>query len=316
MRYLEAEHAGRPECVHEPTTRTTYKSPITECQACGNNYVVLVGNTYPNAEPNNGGPTIFQASTTRRRRLSPVTSDTSRYADEWSYFLANTDVSDAPGVQRVFSYAINTYKDKPDADQGKLLKSMAAVGGHRCRRLPRGGRRPGTALIDGVQEDLLINIAAVDSVFTATTLPVSTTTQGTFLNQVFVGMFRPDANAAPRWVGNLKQYQLGVVNGSLRLVDKNGTPARARRRRLLLADAPKASGPRDSVFFSTTAFGHAAVGERPARRRDRRERRRALTAAQEVRSTAPRAATSRRCQVDARRARRLQRAAGVHRRPR
>jgi type IV pilus assembly protein PilY1 len=54
-------------------------------------------------------------------------------------------------------------------------------------------------------------------------LPVSVNAQGTYLNQVFIGMFRPDES--PRWYGNLKQYQFraDAVDGkvvALRLVDK------------------------------------------------------------------------------------------------
>ena len=41
----------------------------------------------------------------------------------------------------------------------------------------------------------------------------------TYLNQVYIGMFRPDELAFPRWAGNLKQYRLGLVNGALRLLD-------------------------------------------------------------------------------------------------
>ena len=42
---------------------------------------------------------------------------------------------------------------------------------------------------------------------------------GYFLNQVYIGMFRPDADALPRWAGNLKQYKLGIVSGQLRTLD-------------------------------------------------------------------------------------------------
>jgi type IV pilus assembly protein PilY1 len=233
-------------------TRTTYKSPFASNNSCGANYVVLVGNTYPNAEPNTGGPVRFSGLNYTPPTLSPVTSDTSRFADEWTYFLANTDIGAIDGIQRLFTYAINTYNDKPDADQGKLLKSMAAVGGiGNAGYLEVGGDL--LALVTAFK-NILLNIAAVNSVFTATTLPVSTTTQGTFLNQIFVGMFRPDADAAPRWVGNLKQYQLGMVNGVLDLVDKNGKPA-------VLAGAgffsPLAESfwTEDSVFFTELPSG-------------------------------------------------------------
>jgi type IV pilus assembly protein PilY1 len=234
--------------------RTTYKSPITAGNACGNNYVVLVGNTYPNAEANNGGPTIFNGINYTPPTLSAISSDTSRYADEWSYFLANTDVSDVPGIQRVFTYTINTYKDKPDAGQGKLLKSMAAVGGIGASGyLQVGGDL--TEMVNAFKK-VLTDIASVNSVFTATTLPVSTTTQGTFLNQIFVGMFRPDANSAPRWVGNLKQYQLGLVNGALDLVDKNGNSA-------VLPGAGFFSSTAESFWTESSVFFAAAPSGTP-----------------------------------------------------
>jgi type IV pilus assembly protein PilY1 len=235
--------------------RSTYKSPITSSNACGNNYVVLVGNTYPNSEANDGGPTIFSGIGYTPPTLSPVTSDTSRYADEWTYFLSNADVSAEGGVQRIFTYTVNTYKDKPDADQGKLLKSMAAVGGvGAAGYLEVGGDLVG--LVDAFR-DILINIAAVNSVFTATTLPVSTTTQGTFLNQIFVGMFRPDNNAAPRWVGNVKQYQLGLVNGALDLIDREGKSA-VQAGTGFFSPLAKSFWTEDSVFFTQLPMGTPA----------------------------------------------------------
>ena len=83
---------------------------------------------------------------------------------------------------------------------------------------------------------------------------MSTTTQGAYLNQVFIGLFRPDADGKPRWVGNLKQYQLGLVNGALDLVDAKGKPA-------VLGDSgfftPLAESfwSTDSVFFTNMPSG-------------------------------------------------------------
>jgi type IV pilus assembly protein PilY1 len=78
-------------------------------------------------------------------------------------------------------------------------------------------------------EQIFTEIQAVNSVFASASLPVSVNTQGTYLNQVFIGMFRPDAKAAPRWKGNLKQYKfLASVQGSgygLDLVDADEEPA-------------------------------------------------------------------------------------------
>ncbi len=55
--------------------------------------------------------------------------------------------------------------------------------------------------------------------FASVSLPVSVNTQGTYLNQVYIGMFRPDGEGAPRWKGNLKQYRMALVDNGLKLVD-------------------------------------------------------------------------------------------------
>ena len=56
----------------------------------------------------------------------------------------------------------------------------------------------------------------MNSVFASVSLPVSVNTQGTYLNQVYIGMFRPDEDAFPRWTGNLKQYKLAKVGSQLK----------------------------------------------------------------------------------------------------
>lgn len=70
-------------------------------------------------------------------------------------------------------------------------------------------------------------IQAKNSVFAAVSLPVSVNTQGLYLNQVYIGMFRPHASFLPRWNGNLKQYKLGLesTSGNLRLEDADSTGA-------------------------------------------------------------------------------------------
>ncbi|HSH89607.1 MAG TPA: pilus assembly protein PilY, partial [Ramlibacter sp.] len=72
---------------------------------------------------------------------------------------------------------------------------------------------------------ILGEVQSINSVFAAVSLPVSVNTQGSYLNQVYVGMFRPDKNFFPRWNGNLKQYKLGNVNNVLRLQDADSKSA-------------------------------------------------------------------------------------------
>ena len=54
------------------------------------------------------------------------------------------------------------------------------------------------------------DIIDINTSFAAVTLPLSATNRAQAENKVFVGMFRPASQRKPRWLGNLKQYQLAV----------------------------------------------------------------------------------------------------------
>jgi type IV pilus assembly protein PilY1 len=210
-------------------SKTTYQSPIAN--ACGKNYMVLVGNTFPNleVESTSGGSkydkmlrNLGYAST--GQIAAPKTGSTMRYADEWAQFLATSDTSNQPGRQGVVSYAIDVYNSKPDAAQGQLLLNIATYGGSGSGGYFKVGGDL-RQLINAFKE-IFVQVAAVNSVFASASLPVSVNTQGTFLNQVFVGMFRPDPEARPRWAGNIKQYQFALnSNGGLYLADATGVAA-------------------------------------------------------------------------------------------
>jgi type IV pilus assembly protein PilY1 len=74
-------------------------------------------------------------------------------------------------------------------------------------------------------DTILSEVQAVNSVFASSSLPVSVNVRGTYLNQVYMGVFRPDPDAAPRWLGNLKEYKLAVSGtDQLYLADANGNP--------------------------------------------------------------------------------------------
>lgn len=212
----------------------TYKSPISSANSCGKNYIVLIGNKFPNQEygtnqnatpPTNSTLTGLGYSPNQLYNVSNKSSI--RFADEWSQFLATTDVSSAAGQQPVYTYTLDIFNGSPDADQGQLLRSMALNGGTGTSGYYQinGDLK---SLIDAFK-DIFTQIAAVNSVFASASLPVSVNTQGTYLNQVFIGMFRPDGSARPRWAGNLKQYQFAIsgsgANTSLFLADKDSKAA-------------------------------------------------------------------------------------------
>jgi type IV pilus assembly protein PilY1 len=80
-------------------------------------------------------------------------------------------------------------------------------------------------LVDALNQ-IFNEVQAVNSVFASVSLPVSVNGQGNYLNQIYVGMFRPDANGLPRWAGNLKQYQLGFdASNNVQLEDSKGNLA-------------------------------------------------------------------------------------------
>lgn len=213
--------------------KATYKSPLTGNNLCGNNYIVLIGNTWPNQEwgtDSNAAPnptnTMLSRLSYKPPQIYPIplrNSDKSdvRFADEWAAFLYQTDVSPEPGIQNIRMFTVDVYNKKADANQSKLLKSMADQSG------PGGYFTVGGDIYRLITAftDILTQIASVNSVFASASLPVSVNTQGTFLNQVFMGVFRPDGESQQRWMGNLKQYHFVRSGDDLTLADKAGQPA-------------------------------------------------------------------------------------------
>ena len=215
-------------------SRTQYASPIGNGDACGNNYIILIGNTWPNQEygtnvnaaPNPTNLLMSRLGYDPGAQIYPVplaNSDKSnvRFADEWARFLYASDVSGAPGQQNIRMFTIDVYNKSADAKQSALLKSMADTNG------PGGYFSVGGDLYGLIAAftNALTQIAAINSVFASASLPVSVNAQGTFLNQVFMGVFRPDPNGYQRWSGNLKQYQFALSGGLLQLADATGAAA-------------------------------------------------------------------------------------------
>lgn len=152
------------------------------------------------------------------------------YADEWARYVNQ--------AHDITTYTIGVLDPaRCQASYAGTLTSMASVGG--------GKYFPTTNFSELVValRTALSEMLAKNSVFASVSLPVSVNTQGTYLNQVYVGMFRPDEASRSRWYGNMKQYRLGLVGGALRLVDAQ-TPAQ-----------PAISGD-DSGFVSPCAVSY------------------------------------------------------------
>ncbi|MGO4606159.1 pilus assembly protein [Variovorax sp. 2RAF20] len=198
---------------------TTYVGPSTE--NCIGTYVIYISNgaAQDNTSDSKTSSDALLAAggSTTPIVLSPSGSQDNT-ADEWARFLQSS-----MGVK---VYAVEAAKATGGQGPGwsALLKSMATQSKGEYYDIssdPDLGASLGAAL-----DDIFSKIQSVNSVFSSVSLPVSVNTQGTYLNQVFVGMFRPDQDALPRWNGNLKQYKLGLDSSSqLVLQDAAGANA-------------------------------------------------------------------------------------------
>lgn len=144
----------------------------------------------------------------------PIAGSQDNVTDEWARFL-----HDRMGV---ITYAIEVNKKSSGQGPGwsSLLENMALSNGGTYQEVSTLASE-----IEKAIRDVLAQIQATNSVFASVSLPLSASAQGTYLNQVYVGLFRPDGTALPRWAGNLKQYKLGYNGADLRLQDALGSPA-------------------------------------------------------------------------------------------
>ncbi len=215
---------------------STYASPLND--ACQKNFIIVLSNG-PAGDNTSDGTTsktyladyagLVTGTFPPEIVLSP-NQEQSVWADEWSRFMSGTDVSALDGMQNVITYAIDVVNTNNETQSWRahsaLLYSMGKkYGKGDYFKITNAGENAATtnSILDAFNK-IFAQIQAVDSVFAASTLPVSVNVRGTYLNQVYMGVFRPDADASPRWYGNLKQYKLALDNaGDLFLADVNGT---------------------------------------------------------------------------------------------
>ncbi|MEX2525152.1 MAG: hypothetical protein WD750_09360, partial [Gammaproteobacteria bacterium] len=215
--------------LDSPAQGTEFNSPIAD--TCQSSFLIYVSNGP--AQENNSS---LEVSENELASLGYDTSSTisispsgqqGNWFDEWARFMANADVNpDLDGVQNVYTYTIEV--DPQTSGQGPdmtaLLKSAARQG--KGKYFAVSSANAGQAIVNALNE-IFQEVQAVNSVFASTTLPVSVNVRGTNLNQVYIGVFRPDAARSPRWFGNLKMYRLGFDEdtGTLFLEDAAGSRA-------------------------------------------------------------------------------------------
>lgn len=199
---------------------------------CRDAVLIYIGNAFTNANPGDGGDAdvllkseltgSFGYSTGSNQYslftdpisvplLNTSGNDNNDYwADEWTRFMKRASVIDSAAADKnVTTYTISV-TDVAKQDQAQPVINyygeMAQQGGGKSFLVDFHNT---SGLSDAILS-IFNDVQAENSVFASATLPVTANTQGTYLNQVFVAMFRPDDNAHPRWYGNLKQYQLGL----------------------------------------------------------------------------------------------------------
>jgi type IV pilus assembly protein PilY1 len=207
-------------------------------QACQKNFIIYIGNTDKtpaNEDPSGAalvaagaGSISYGTSGTLRDKITTTqvfqpgicpskieslaagtnqNDWSNNWADEWARFLQYKDggTETQLGKQNVTTYTIGIIDNASNqctAPYAALLQSMATVTGGEAYRVGDAG-----AVKEAIAK-ALNEVQAVNSVFSSASLPVSVNAEGSYLNQIFLGMFRPDSTGNPRWLGNLKQYQL------------------------------------------------------------------------------------------------------------
>jgi len=222
---------------HTGMSGSTYTAPTGG--VCGKNFVIFIGISRTSSNPaDSNANNVFSHLQTAGASSSQLTYinyqtdidgdnkadnkysvSNNFWGDEWTRFNFES--------QNIVTYTI-TLEDtqNPNPDYIAFMKSMAERGGGKAFRVALGD-------MDALIQALLLifnEVQSVNSVFASASLPISVNAQGTFLNQIYMGMFRPDGTGLPRWAGNLKQFQFGIDNtdpNNVQLFMADSTGARA-----------------------------------------------------------------------------------------
>jgi type IV pilus assembly protein PilY1 len=244
------------------TTTGKYRSPIGD--VCQPNYIIFIGNGGPASQEDKEALPLLTGLggvlTSDPIKFSPSNYQ-SNWMDEYARTLNRADLSTAlAGDQVATTYTIaiqnpadNNFNTAPNESSRLLLQSAALAGGGQYA-LGENGQAVLNAVLAALRK-----MQPVNSVFAAVTLPVSVNVRGTFLNQVYMGQFRPDANARPRWPGNLKQYQIGLnANDDPILVDRNKKAVEDTAKGFLLPDITSFWSQSSDYWKFTTAGANDA----------------------------------------------------------
>jgi type IV pilus assembly protein PilY1 len=184
-----------------------YNSTAT---SCGRNYIIYIA-------ANNGFTPSDVAGQQTHEGLSagaslPPASDAAYWGDEWTHYLYGHK------NPQVVTFVLDAASPgNSDAGYTAILQAEAKQGGGNWQYVSSQ-----SAIVTALLK-IFVEIQAVNSTFASASLPVNATNRAQDKNQVFIPLFRPDPNAAPRWMGNLKQYQL-ITSGNSVVLGDSATP--------------------------------------------------------------------------------------------
>lgn len=196
-----------------------YNSPITSANPCAKTFIIYIANNANNS--GNAGQQVYQPSVASAGSEIIVSGDENMWTDEWTKYLYSTGVVVPSGNTNgsVVTYVLDAYNKQQNGAYSNTLINAAKMGGGRYFQV--GSQ----AAITAALSTILAEIQGVNSTFASASLPVNTTNRSQNKNQVFIPMFRPDGAAAPRWMGNLKQYQFINTTSGVDLGDASGYTA-------------------------------------------------------------------------------------------
>jgi Tfp pilus tip-associated adhesin PilY1 len=207
-----------------------YVSPITSSNPCAATYIIYIANNANNI--GSIGQATYEPTVANVNPALPIqppilpASPTDTWLDEWTLFLKNNGVIVPAGNNNgsVVTFVLDAYNAQQNGGYSSALQNAAIMGGGKYFAVKQASD------ISSALSIIFSEIQAVNSTFASASLPVNTTNRTQNRNQVFIPMFRPDPSDNPRWMGNLKQYQLIVDpsgSGAIDLGDNSSPPINA-----------------------------------------------------------------------------------------
>ncbi|WP_024871302.1 pilus assembly protein [Tolumonas lignilytica] len=191
-----------------------YVSPST---ACSKNYVIYIVNNSNNDNPKFDALSYGGYPSPALTYIPANAGGDKRDLMTWADYLYK---------QGITLYVIDVQNGHSSSSYTNNLQQAAKLGGGKWFKVDATTSTSVTDLSSTLSQ-IFTEIQAVNSTFASTSLPVSTTNRAQEKNQVFIPMFRPDSQAYPRWMGNMKQYQLITVGGSVELGDSSSPSQQA-----------------------------------------------------------------------------------------